>query len=112
MPRGGPRPNSGAPKGNLNALKHGRSSVHYRRLMQAIVANPEARGALLAVAKRQRRVQARARKEAEELFRKIEELAAIAAARRYELNRRIPPVSDTNTPPRKLKNEKTTKHQT
>ena len=34
MPRGGPRPGAGAPKGNLNALKHGKMS---RQLKQVSV---------------------------------------------------------------------------
>ncbi len=36
MSRGGPRPNSGPPLGNLNALKHGRTSRQQQRLLQLI----------------------------------------------------------------------------
>ncbi len=42
MPRGGPRPGSGPPKGNLNAYKHGRTSRQHRRLLQLIAEDPEA----------------------------------------------------------------------
>ena len=40
MPSGGPRPGSGAPKGNLNALKHGRSSRQLKHASQVLAALP------------------------------------------------------------------------
>ena len=58
---GGRRPGAGAPKGNLNALKHGRTSKFYEHLIAELADIPEARQALISFAKRQRR----ARKKAE-----------------------------------------------
>ena len=42
MPRGGKRPGAGAPKGNLNALKNGKTSVQFQRLLEILVDDPEA----------------------------------------------------------------------
>jgi len=53
--RGGPRPGSGAPRGNLNAMKHGRSSRRQKQLLEAMLQLPEAREALIAIARRNRR---------------------------------------------------------
>ena len=47
MPRGGRRPGAGAPKGNLNALKHGSYSRQFARLGALIAASPAARESLL-----------------------------------------------------------------
>ena len=52
--RGGPRPGSGPPKGNLNALKHGRFSTRHKRLLESLLVVPEAREALIEMAKRNR----------------------------------------------------------
>jgi len=46
--RGGRRPGAGAPKGNLNALKHGRHSKQFAALGALVVTNPTVREALLA----------------------------------------------------------------
>jgi hypothetical protein len=62
MPRGGPRPGSGAPKGNLNALKHGRTSRRQAQLIEAFTQLPEARESLIAMSNRNRQ----RRKQAEE----------------------------------------------
>jgi len=59
---GGPRPGSGAPRGNLNAFKHGRNSRRQAQLLEALLEIPEARQALIDLGKRNRR----RRKEAEE----------------------------------------------
>jgi hypothetical protein len=59
---GGPRPGSGAPKGNLNAFKHGRNSRRQAQLLEALLEIPEARQALIDLGKRNRR----RRKQAEE----------------------------------------------
>ena len=48
--RGGKRPGAGAPKGNMNNLKHGRRSAQFARLGATLCANPETRAALLAFA--------------------------------------------------------------
>jgi len=44
---GGARPGAGAPKGNLNALKHGRTSRRQRDLLEALLELPEARQAFI-----------------------------------------------------------------
>ena len=62
--RGGPRPGSGPPKGNLNALKHGRFSRRHKIILEAILEVPEAREALIGVMKRNRRRQKQAELEA------------------------------------------------
>ncbi len=62
--RGGPRPGSGPPKGNLNALKHGRFSTRHKRLLEALLVVPEARDTLISIAKLNRRRQRKAEVEA------------------------------------------------
>jgi hypothetical protein len=52
MPRGGKRPGAGAPKGNLNALKHGRRSAQFAKLGALIAANESTREAMLDFARR------------------------------------------------------------
>ena len=44
MPRGGPRPGAGAPKGNLNALKHGKTSRQLKHVSQVLSTLPRPRG--------------------------------------------------------------------
>jgi hypothetical protein len=43
MPRGGRRPGAGAPKGNLNGLRHGRYSRRIRGLAQQLIDEPDVR---------------------------------------------------------------------
>jgi hypothetical protein len=50
---GGRRPGAGAPKGNLNALKHGRFSRYQKALIEALLQVPETREVMTALAKRQ-----------------------------------------------------------
>ena len=52
MPRGGKRPGSGSPKGNLNAFKHGRRSAQLADLSALLAANPRIRDNLLALGRR------------------------------------------------------------
>ena len=59
MPRGGRRKGAGAPKGNLNALKHGTYSRQFARLGAILAASPAARESLLHLLARQ---EARGRK--------------------------------------------------
>jgi hypothetical protein len=59
--RGGRRPGAGAPRGNLNALKHGETSRQIEQLGFALSLIPETRKALIRLMKRQRRQQAQAR---------------------------------------------------
>jgi len=59
---GGRRPGAGAPRGNLNALKHGRNSRRQAQLVEALMQVPETRDTLIALGKRNRRL----RRQAEE----------------------------------------------
>ena len=43
MPRGGRRPGAGAPRGNVNAVKHGLHSQQFKGLVQQLAAMPEFR---------------------------------------------------------------------
>ncbi len=58
--RGGRRPGAGAPLGNLNALKHGRRSAQFAQLGALLATLPEAREALLGLARRHQLKQRRA----------------------------------------------------
>ena len=101
--RGGTRPGSGPPPGNLNAYKHGRTSRQHRRLLHLIADDPDARELLLDIARAQRRRRLRAERHANRLLdavaARLRERALDAAAALYENNRRIPPVVDTDPPP-------------
>src|SRR5712691_2370621 len=66
--RGGPRPGSGAPKGNLNALKHGRTSKRQQLLIENLVQFPEVRETLIAMAARNRKRKKRAEQETADLL--------------------------------------------
>mgnify|MGYP001581418061 FL=1 len=57
---GGRRPGAGAPRGNLNALKHGRNSSYQQRLLAALVTVPEIAEALAVLAARRRKQQRKA----------------------------------------------------
>ena len=100
--RGGPRPGSGPPLCNLNALKHGRTSRQQQRLLQLIADSPEARDLLTAIARIQRRRRRQAERYADQLLRdlaaRLRERALDDAAARYENDRRIPPLPDTDPP--------------
>lgn len=50
--RGGRRPGAGAPKGNLNALKHGRYSRQFADIAAVFAASPSLREALVNAAER------------------------------------------------------------
>src|SRR6266545_3352207 len=49
---GGRRPGAGAPKGNMNALKHGRRSRQMADLVSFVVSNPKTHAALISIAGR------------------------------------------------------------
>lgn len=66
--RGGRRPGAGAPKGNLNALKHGRRSRQFAELGAMVASAPGATPALLALAGRTQAKQRRADEIASEAF--------------------------------------------
>jgi len=57
---GGKRPGAGAPKGNLNALKHGRRSKQFAEIGALIAQSDTARNALLAAAQRRYSAEAKA----------------------------------------------------
>jgi len=57
---GGKRPGAGAPKGNLNALKHGRRSKQFAEIGALIAQSDTARNALLAAAHRRHSAEAKA----------------------------------------------------
>ena len=61
MPRGGKRPGSGAPKGNFNALKTGRSSQQLNAVIFALAAVPQTRHVLLQIDEKKKRDRKRLR---------------------------------------------------
>jgi hypothetical protein len=65
---GGRRPGAGAPRGNMNGLKHGKYSARHRRLVAIIASIPEVRDGLLAIGRRRRRQQRLAEAGASELL--------------------------------------------
>jgi hypothetical protein len=71
MTRGGKRPGSGAPKGNLNALKHGNRSKQFARIGALLARSPGARKTLLDMAHRFDLAQATADQAATELLKRI-----------------------------------------
>ena len=95
MPRGGRRPGAGAPVGNLNAYKHGKTSRQHARLAEIIASDPEAlalaREILFGESRRQARRIDQAKRLLDNLFARAQELAADRAAQDYELRRTIPP---------------------
>ena len=76
---GGRRPGAGAPKGNLNALKHGRFSRYQQAFIEALMQVPKAAEIMIAISKRQRAQTRRAEQGAaalmSELVRKVGILA-------------------------------------
>lgn len=80
MPRGGRRPGAGAPKGNTNAIKHGRYSSHAKALVNALATDPEAQRILLGLKRYQDRQTRAARRVARRLF--------------YQLLKGLPPQPD------------------
>lgn len=46
---GGRRPGAGAPKGNLNALKHGRFSRYQQAFIEALMQVPQTRKIMIAI---------------------------------------------------------------
>ena len=102
MPRGGPRPGSGPPPGNLNAYKHGRTSRQHRRLLQLIAQDQEAHQLLLSIARRNRRRQRQAQREAvrllDEIASRLRDRALDEALDIYENNHRIPPPAYSGAP--------------
>lgn len=52
MGRGGKRPGAGAPRGNMNNLKHGLYSKQFARVGAMLAADPKIRAALLEIARK------------------------------------------------------------
>ena len=94
MPKGGKRPGAGAPKGNLNALKHGRRSRQFAALGAVIAASPSARKLLLRLADRQDLEARKADDLASEL---IEQVLARGLKRGRDRLLVLPPVYDGHT---------------
>lgn len=90
---GGARPGAGAPKGNLNALRHGRNSRYQRQLVQLLAQIPQARDALIQIAKRRRRQQKQVETGAAlllaELLRRVGEIVLNPEDNRLENNREL-----------------------
>ncbi len=63
MPRGGYREGAGAPKGNLNALHHGRNSAQLRALL-LLLNSPHVRALIKRLLEQQERRKRRAREDA------------------------------------------------
>ncbi len=81
--RGGRRPGAGAPRGNLNALNHGRRSAQFAELGALLATIPQARDALLALAERHQLKQRRAEDEATLLFSRLMQHARRMSAARH-----------------------------
>jgi hypothetical protein len=100
MPRGGRRPGAGAPRGNLNAYKHGRSSRTRDRLLEIVARDPEALALLIKMAKEEKKRHERRVEQAKggmkSLFTRIEELLWDKIAQAYEINRTVPPPPGTD----------------
>lgn len=73
--RGGPRPGSGAPKGNLNALKHGMRSKQFAAIGKLMAESPEVRYMLLKLAEREGKKHRKAELVAASLFARLIEYA-------------------------------------
>ena len=101
--RGGPRPGSGPPKGNLNALKHGRFSRRHKIILEAILEVPAAREALIGVMKRNRQRQKQAELEAAYILcagsPPTTRSSSPPPSTRPVLSGRLGPGEDTNGPP-------------
>ena len=67
-PHGGRRPGAGAPRGNLNALKHGRRSRQFAEIGAILAGSPATMGALLALSRRKGTSHARAEEVAADLL--------------------------------------------
>lgn len=71
MPRGGKRPGAGAPKGNMNNLKHGAYSRQFAMVGALMAQDPDIRRTLLALAERHNLRQHRANEVAALLFTRL-----------------------------------------
>ena len=85
----------------MNALKHGRTSAAYRRLVEIISQDPEGLRLLRCLAAAQDERQRRNRRQADRLLHRVlerfEQQALDRANEAYENNRRIPGIPDTKS---------------
>lgn len=85
----------------MNALKHGRTSAAYRRLIEIISHDPEGLRLLRCLAAAQTERQRRNRRQADRLLHRVlgrfEQQALDRANEAYENNRRIPGIPDTKS---------------
>ncbi len=85
----------------MNALKHGRTSAAYKRLVEIISADPEGLRILHHLAGAQTERQRRSRRQAERLLHRLlerfEQQALDRANEAYENNRRIPGIPNTKS---------------
>ena len=95
MSRGGRRPGAGAPRGNLNAYKHGRTSQTHHHLLELISRDPAAFQIMMKLAEGNRAAEERRFRKAQRLLKQIidqvREADRAERVRLYEINRRIPP---------------------
>lgn len=85
--RGGRRPGSGAPRGNLNALKHGRRSRQFAQIGALLAQSPKVRETLLALAARHQVEQRNADEVAADLLARMFERAnEIAGGKLFDEN--------------------------
>jgi len=87
--RGGRRPGAGAPKGNLNALKHGQGSQQLRHLAATLALLPTVRDTFIKLARRDRRQRRTAAKLGHRLLTDLLR-ASLAALENNHPNRPIP----------------------
>lgn len=101
MPRGGRRPGAGAPKGNINAFKTGKTSAQYQRLLEIVSQDPEMVRLLREVALGNEQRAARRRRYALSVFKQVlerfEQQANDRACEAWERSRAIPPYLDAET---------------
>jgi len=94
MPRGGRRPGAGAPKGNTNALKHGRRSRRLNEFAAQLAASPAVRKILLSLADREKIQEREADRIAAHM---IEQVLARGLKRGRERLIVLPPLDDGPT---------------
>jgi hypothetical protein len=90
---GGRRPGAGAPKGNLNAFRHGKNSRYHRQLAELLAQIPEAHEAMVRLArrrqKRERQVQTGASELMAQILQRIGEAVLNPEDNHLENNREI-----------------------
>ena len=94
MPRGGKRPGAGAPKGNLNTLKHGRRSRQFAEIGAMLAQSPVARETVLRLAERHQLKQMKADEVAAHL---IAQIVARGLKKGRDRLIALPPVRDRHS---------------